>query len=226
MLIVADLATLRFFYNLGHEFFKSLQTTYGTNAIVSVIENENPYFMASDAYCQQSDGGDRYDGGVLLSNDFQQMAIENKKLEMPNTNICNKVKLTTESIDYVFSLLIELFSNSQKVTIIFTPRVEIHLLATKKTVSQTIIMAEIVHTIVVRVIIIVPKMVQDNITMAVRLHPILVKIPKENSCLVIMVDPVRAINNASHRILHIFSHFRPIMVINSSNSSPNSHKIV
>lgn len=89
-----DLATLRFFYNLGHEFYKNLQTNYGTSAILSVIEAENPYFMPSDGYGQND--GDRYDGAnsVLLSNDFQQMTIENKKMDTPNLNNPSKVNFT------------------------------------------------------------------------------------------------------------------------------------
>lgn len=91
-----DMATLRFFYNLGHEYFQNLSTTYGLGPILSIIEQENPFFGAET---------DRYDGSGGVATDFQQMNIDNnKKMDTSNsTNSHNKV-LGTASIHSAFQL--------------------------------------------------------------------------------------------------------------------------
>lgn len=67
---VHDLSTLRFFYNMGHEFFKNLQSKYGLGPILSMIDNEPTY----------SDEGDR------LAANFQPLAIESPEKDSPNSN--------------------------------------------------------------------------------------------------------------------------------------------
>lgn len=67
---VHDLSTLRFFYNLGHEFFKNLQSKYGLGPILSMIDNEPTY----------SDEGER------LAANFQPLAIESPEKDSPNSN--------------------------------------------------------------------------------------------------------------------------------------------
>lgn len=105
---------------------------------------------------------------------------------------------------------------SQKVTKIIVLRVETQPLETKKKINQTILMLEIVHTIEVPAIKVIPKMVVDN--MAMRLHLILVKMPKE--------DLIIAIYLAANLINSLMcNRFRPTMVNNSNNQCNLIRKI-
>lgn len=71
-----DRPTIRFFYNMGIEFFRNLQATYGMNQVLSMLESENG---CADTSCID------YDSSGQLSNDFQQIAFESNEPEVPQT---------------------------------------------------------------------------------------------------------------------------------------------
>lgn len=71
-----DKSTIRFFYNMGIEFFHNLQATYGMNQLLSMFESEKSCFDTST--------GD-YDNNTQLSNDFQQMSFDASEPEVPQT---------------------------------------------------------------------------------------------------------------------------------------------
>lgn len=70
-LIANDLASLRFFYNLGHEFYQNMQASYGYD-VVAMLENKVPPAF-NDGLGQ--------DGGNSLAKDFEQMDIEPQERE-------------------------------------------------------------------------------------------------------------------------------------------------
>lgn len=74
---VNDKSTVRFFYNMGIEFFHNLQATYGLNQLLSMFENEN---------CGADTSSIDYDSSAhQLSNDFQQMSFDTSEPDVLQT---------------------------------------------------------------------------------------------------------------------------------------------
>lgn len=94
-----DKSTIRFFYNMGIEFFHNLQATYGMNQLLSMFENENCYADTSSV---------DYDSSAQLSNDFQQMSFDASEPDVLQTPHKERVL----SADVVISGVIVFYLNA------------------------------------------------------------------------------------------------------------------
>lgn len=85
----SDRATLRFFYNLGHEHFQNLCSTFGMGPLMSMIDTQDNPYLYSENDRFNHNGTDQ----SCFVNDMQQMNIDvNKKSDTPNSsNPHNKV---------------------------------------------------------------------------------------------------------------------------------------
>lgn len=65
---------MRFFYNLGIEYFKHLQSVHGLGHLMALIDGDVPFEAnSSDVDSQQSQ----------LTSDFQQMSFDGNDIEQP-----------------------------------------------------------------------------------------------------------------------------------------------
>lgn len=76
-----DKFTLRFFYNLGHEFLKYIQNTYGMDQLLGLLDGGNSYAAADVMESDRADAGYNQ-----LTTDFQQLNFYGKDSENGNLN--------------------------------------------------------------------------------------------------------------------------------------------
>lgn len=87
-----DAATMRFFYNLGHEYFKQLKSKYTMQALAQLarppIDSDNPFETSIND--NEMVGGPGGGGGcaatATMTNDFMKL-----KLEKPNNQVGRRV---------------------------------------------------------------------------------------------------------------------------------------
>lgn len=80
--VVHDKATVRFYYNLGIEFFKNLQTTYGMNQLIQMFDTETSLSDGYGVYEQE-----RVESvSSQMTAEFQHMSIDPKESESKTPN--------------------------------------------------------------------------------------------------------------------------------------------
>lgn len=74
-----DKVTVRFFYNLGIEYFKHLQQVYGYGGVMAMIDGDS----VSPGYDQSPSVANDVDSTMQnqLNNDFQQMNFDTNEIE-------------------------------------------------------------------------------------------------------------------------------------------------
>lgn len=78
-LTVNDKVSLRFYYNLGVEYYKLLQHVYGTGTLMAMIDGD----MASNYDQPPSSDGD----GQQVISDLQQLNIESNDIEVSSPKV-------------------------------------------------------------------------------------------------------------------------------------------
>lgn len=87
-LTVNDKASLRFYYNLGVEYYKYLQQIHGNGAVMAMMDGDN----VSNSYDQSSSMVNDVDTGSQhqqIINDFQQFNLDTNEIDTPSPSKVN-----------------------------------------------------------------------------------------------------------------------------------------
>lgn len=93
--LVTDKPSLRFYYNLGVEYFKLLQNVYGTGQVMAMIDGEP--LGSNNNYEQQPNEIDTQQNQLV--GDLQQLSFESNDVEIQSPSKVKLVSTLTTIID-------------------------------------------------------------------------------------------------------------------------------
>lgn len=98
---------MRFYYNLGVEYYKLLQSVHGTGQLMAMIDGDP---CAGNSFEQQSNEIDSQQNQMV--SDLQQMNFESNDIEIQSpSKVCNQLMILNDK--YIFLLTISILASKK-----------------------------------------------------------------------------------------------------------------